>query len=78
MTDIFFDTQDFKSYTKIIVKPEESSAANSLLMNNKLIIPKGFADTKLKLLQAEFDLIELDMSESQKMDGGLTCLSLRF
>ena len=78
MTDIFFDTQDFKSYTKIIVKPEESSAANSLLMNNKLIIPKGFADTKLRLLQAEFDLIELDMSESQKMDGGLTCLSLRF
>ena len=78
MTDIFFDTQDFKSYTKIIVKPEESSAANSLLMNNKLIIPKGFPETKFKLLQAEFDLIELDMSESQKMDGGLTCLSLRF
>jgi N-dimethylarginine dimethylaminohydrolase len=24
------------------------------------------------------EIIELDMSESQKMDGGLTCLSLRF
>ena len=78
MTDIFFDTQDFKSYNKIIVKPEESSAANSLLMNNKLIIPKGFPETKLKLLQADFDVIELDMSEAQKMDGGLTCFSLRF
>ncbi len=76
--DYFFNTQDFKSYTKIVVKPEESSAANSLWVNNKLIIPKGFVETKLKLLQAEFDLIELDMSESQKMDGGLTCLSLRF
>jgi len=77
MKDIF-NTQDFKSYNKIIVKPEESYAANSLLVNDKLIIPKGFADTKFKLLQAEFDVIELDMSESQKMDGGLTCLSLRF
>jgi len=73
-----FDTQDFKSYNKIIVKPEESYAANSLLVNDTLIIPKGFADTKLRLLEAEFDVIELDMSESQKMDGGLTCLSLRF
>ena len=77
MKDIF-DTQDFKSYNKIIVKPEESYAANSLLVNNKLIIPKGFAETKLRLLEAEFDVIELDMSEPQKMDGGLTCLSLRF
>jgi len=73
-----FDTQDFKSYNKIIVKPEESYAANSLLVNDTLIIPKGFADTKLRLLEAEFDVIELDMSESQKMDGGLTCFSLRF
>jgi len=77
MKDIF-DTQDFKSYNKIIVKPEESYVANSLLVNNKLIIPKGFAETKLRLLQAEFDVIELDMSEPQKMDGGLTCFSLRF
>ncbi len=78
MTNIFFDTQDFKSYNKFIVKPEESYAANSLLVNNKLIIPKGFPETKLRLLEAEFDVIELDMSEPQKMDGGLTCLSLRF
>ncbi len=77
MIDIF-DTQFFKSFNKFIVKPEESYAANSLLVNNKLIIPKGFAETKLRLLEAEFDVIELDMSESQKMDGGLTCFSLRF
>jgi dimethylargininase len=78
LTDTFSNTQDFKTYNKIIVKPEESYAANSLLVNDKLIIPKGFPETKSKLLQADIDLIELDMSESQKMDGGLTCLSLRF
>ncbi len=78
MTDNFTDNQDFKSYNKIIVKPEESCAANSLLVNQKLIIPKGFVETKLRLLQAKFDVIELDMSEAQKMDGGLTCFSLRF
>ena len=78
MKDIFFDHQDFKRYNKIRIAPQESYAANSLWVNHKLIIPKGFPKTKLRLLQAEFDVIELDMSEAQKMDGGLTCLSLRF
>jgi dimethylargininase len=78
VTHQFFDAQDFKSYNKIIVEPEESYAANSLWVNHKIIIPKGSPQTRLRLLQAGFDVIELDMSEAQKMDGGLTCLSLRF
>jgi len=68
----------FDQYDKIIVPADESYAANCILVNNYLMVPKGFAETREKLLQAGYALIELEMSEFQKMDGGLSCLSLRF
>jgi len=78
VTEKYCNHAVFENYEKICVDENEAYAANSLLINEKLIIPKEFPQTKQKLLQADFDLIEIDMSESQKMDGGLTCLSLRF
>jgi dimethylargininase len=78
VTENYFGNEAFKKYDKICVGANEAYAANSLLINNKLIIPKGFPETKSNLNYAGFNIIELDMSESQKMDGGLTCLSLRF
>jgi dimethylargininase len=78
VTEKYFSHPVFENYKKIIVDTNEAYAANSLLINDKLIVPKGFPKTKKRLYQAGFDLIEIEMSESQKMDGGLTCLSLRF
>jgi dimethylargininase len=78
LTKKYFENPAFKNYKKICVHEDESYAANSLLVNEKLIVPKGFPKTKFKLQRSGFDIIEIDMSESQKMDGGLTCLSLRF
>jgi dimethylargininase len=67
-----------KPYDLVSVSPDEDYAANIVLINDYLLIPKGFPKTKEKLLQKGFSLLELDMSEFQKMDGGLSCLSLRF
>lgn len=78
LTEKYFNNPAFKNYKKICVDKDELYAANSLLVNEKLIVPMGFPKTKQKLQQAGFDIIEIDMSESQKIDGGLTCLSLRF
>jgi len=78
VTEQYHNHPAFENYNKISVNVNETYAANTLLVNDKLCIPKGFPTTKQQLLQAGFDLIEIDMSESQKMDGGLTCLSLRF
>lgn len=69
---------DFKSYNKIPIIESETYAANCVLVNDYLIIAKGFEDTKQKFIEAGYKLIELDMSEFEKMDGGLSCLSLRF
>lgn len=67
----------FDQYKKIIVPAEEAYAANCLLINDTLIIPSGHPQTKAQLKnRGFFKLIETPMSEFEKMDGGLTCLSL--
>jgi dimethylargininase len=74
----FIDHPDFKSYNKIIVPPEEEYAANCIRVNDYVIIPTGFPKTKQKINKAGYETIELNMSEFRKLDGGLSCLSLRF
>jgi len=68
----------FEGYDKIILDQDEELAANTLCINNGLIIPHGFPGTRAKLEKLGLNLIELDMSEARKMDGGLSCMSLRF
>jgi dimethylargininase len=64
-------------YEKIAVKPDETYAANVVRVNDRLLMPLGFPRLRDELCARVPDLVELDMSESRKMDGGLTCLSLR-
>ncbi len=78
VTEELFSHPAFISFNKILVPQDEMYAANCLLINNKLIIPAGFAHVKTELQKLNYDLIELNMSEFEKMDGGLSCLSLRF
>ncbi len=62
----------------IILDPDEYYSANCLRVNDYLLIPKGFPKSKMRIKELGYDIIELDMSEFRKMDGGLTCLSLLF
>ncbi len=74
----FCSKDDFMSYNRIIVDNDEEYAANSLRINDYVLIPKGFPKTKASIEKLGYQIIELEMSEFQKMDGGLSCLSLRF
>jgi len=74
----FIDNKLFEGYTRIPVDKEESYAANSLWINGRVIVPEGFPGTKNKIEEAGFETIVLDVSEFRKIDGGLSCLSLRF
>ncbi len=78
ITEDFADAKELEGYDLIVLKPEEAYAGNTLLINDTLIMPKGYPDTKEKLETLGMAIIELDTSETRKMDGGLTCLSLRF
>jgi len=77
VTADFADNALFAAYDKIVVETAESYAANTLLINDTLLMPKGFPELRGKLERFGRPIIELNTSESQKMDGGLTCLSLR-
>lgn len=68
----------FSDYEKIVLGRGDEYAGNTLLINDHLIMPEGFPDTKKKLLTLGYEIIELDVNEVRKMDGGLTCMSLRF
>ncbi|MCP4426905.1 MAG: amidinotransferase [Chloroflexi bacterium] len=78
VTKAFADRPELADYEQIVVDRDEGYAANVLLVNGRLIIPRGFPKTKQKLLAWGADIVELDVSEACKMDGGLTCMSLRF
>jgi len=76
--EAFSGLQEIGKYEKILVPPDEDYAANCVRVNDYLLIPQGFPITRERLLEKGYSLIELDVSEFQKMDGGLSCLSLRF
>ena len=78
VSERFADRSEFNSYSKIIVPQVESYAANTLWLNDHLLIPKGFPETRRRLATSGLPIIELNVSEAQKMDGGLTCISIRF
>jgi dimethylargininase len=47
-------------------------------VNDKVLIASGFPHIAATLAAQGIATISLEMSEFQKMDGGLSCLSLRF
>jgi dimethylargininase len=53
-------------------------AANCVRVNDVILVADGFPQTHAMLRERGYALQVLDMSEFEKMDGGLSCLSLRF
>ena len=78
LTPPFQNLDLFDGFAKIVLDEAETYAANTLRVNDSLIMPAGFPATKEKLSSVGLPIIELGVSEIAKMDGGLTCLSLRF
>jgi len=70
--------EEFAGYDVVCLDSSEDYAANCLEVNGKVLIADGFPATKRELEHMGYQTIALDMSEYRKMDGGLSCLSLRF
>jgi dimethylargininase len=68
----------FRKYELIRVSVEESYAANCVRVNDRVLVAAGYPRLTSELIARGFHPLILDMSEFQKMDGGLSCLSLRF
>jgi dimethylargininase len=68
----------FAGYELIRVPMEASYAANCVRVNERVLVASGYPRLSAELTARGFDPLELDVSEFRKMDGGLSCLSLRF
>jgi dimethylargininase len=69
---------EFRGYDLVGVDVGEEYAANCLRVNNRVLVAGGYPLFERRLQERGYETIALDMSEFQKMDGGLSCLSLRF
>ena len=74
----FLGKPEFQKYHLLKVTPDEAYAANSVWINGTVLTPKGFPKTRALIESAGYRIREVDVSEFQKLDGGLSCLSLRF
>jgi dimethylargininase len=69
---------EYSRFKKVAAPREESYAANSLMINGTVIVPTGFPRVRDAIEKAGFPTVECDVSEFRKLDGGLSCLSLRY
>jgi len=74
----FINRKEFGKFIMIKADPSESYAANCIWINGKVIIASSYPRLRNTLQSHGYSVAELDMSEFQKLDGGLSCLSLRF
>ena len=74
----FIDKPEFAKYNKIVIPEEEAYAANCIWVNGTVIVPEGYPAVLKAVQDAGYETLVVDTSEFRKIDGGLSCLSLRF
>lgn len=74
----FVNKPEFAKYNRIEIPKEEAYAANCIWVNGTVIVPEGYPAVEAAVRGAGYPVILVDTSEFRKLDGGLSCLSLRF
>ena len=70
--------EEFAEFKHIEIDTDEAYAANCVWVNEHVLVASGYPQSSDKIRASGYSVIELDMSEFKKLDGGLSCLSLRF
>jgi dimethylargininase len=64
-------------YELIEVPETERYAANCMRVNDRVLVAAGYPGVRAAVEDCGYEVLELGMSEFRKVDGGLSCLSLR-
>jgi dimethylargininase len=64
-------------YELIEVPEIERYAANCVRVNDRVLVAAGYPGVRASVEDCGYEVLELGMSEFRKVDGGLSCLSLR-
>lgn len=78
VTEALAGLKEFADYEALLVPPGAEYAANCVRVNDSVLIAAGYDDFAQQLRLCGYRTLALDMTEFQKMDGGLSCLSLRW
>jgi dimethylargininase len=76
--DAFADHEAFRDYDLLRVNASEQYAANCVRVNDYVLVAAGYPRFDRALQELGYKTLSVEMTEFQKMDGGLSCLSLRF
>lgn len=74
----FIEKEEFQYGKQIVIPEDEAYAANCIWVNGTVIVPEGYPKVVAAVKNAGYKVITTDTSEYRKIDGGLSCLSLRF
>jgi dimethylargininase len=77
VTDALAGHADLQPYRRVVVPDAEAYAANCVRVNDAVLVPAGFPEAAACIGELGHRVVALDVSEFRKMDGGLSCLSLR-
>ena len=74
----FVNKPEFAKYNRVEIPEEEAYAANCIWVNGTVIVPEGYPVMEKAVRDLGYKVLLVDTSEYRKVDGGLSCLSLRF
>lgn len=74
----FLERPEFREFNRVAVPPADAYAANCIWVNGSVIMPSGFPRTHARIAELGYRVVEVDTSQFRKLDGGVSCLSLRF
>ncbi|MEP0233653.1 arginine deiminase family protein [Roseibium sp.] len=77
-TKVMIDSEFFGDRKTVQVPEDEEYAANVIRVNDVVLVPEGYPKTRDAVEAAGFKTVVLPTHEARKVDGGLSCLSLRF
>jgi len=72
------ETAAFRYFNLLEVPETEPWAANTIAIGDTVLVPSAFERTRALIEEHGFEVITTDISELQKAEGALTCLSLLF
>jgi len=77
-TRLMAESGFFGNRKTLVVADGEDYAANVIRVNDTVLVPEGYPQTLAAIQAAGFKTVLLPTHEARKIDGGLSCLSLRF
>jgi len=78
ITHTYTENPSFDSFNLILIEDADSYSSNCIWINDHVIVPAGYEKNAKKIADLGYTVHEVEMSEYMKLDGGLSCLSLRF